>query len=118
MNWEGTVVFFGAGDLERTDRFYRQTLGLELFKDQGLCRIYRVPGGGMVGFCSHQEVVAGDKSPIITLLTADVDGCHDKLRLEGLEPEGKPRANPRFNIYHFFLRDPDGYCVEIQRFLD
>ena len=32
--------------------------------------------------------------------------------------EGSHRRNERFDIYNFFARDPDGYLVEIQRFLD
>jgi len=30
----------------------------------------------------------------------------------------KPSVNERFGIYHFFLKDPDGHRVEIQKFLD
>ena len=29
-----------------------------------------------------------------------------------------PALNPEYGIYHCFLRDPNGYLVEIQRFLD
>jgi hypothetical protein len=31
--------------------------------------------------------------------------------------EKPPAANPRYNIYHCFLRDPNGYLLEIRRFL-
>ena len=118
MNLEGSIVFFGVKNLEETDSFYRDKLGLELYKDQGLCRIYRVPGGGMLGFCTHQDVISREKSPIITLLTPDVDGWYKKLKEKGVEAGEEPKSNPRFKIYHFFLRDPDGYTLEIQRFLD
>ena len=30
--------------------------------------------------------------------------------------ETPPSANAEYNIYHCFLRDPDGYQIEIQRF--
>jgi len=63
MNLEGSIVFFGVKNLEETDSFYRDKLGLELYKDQGLCRIYRVPGGGMLGFCTHQDVISREKKP-------------------------------------------------------
>ncbi len=117
MNWEGAIVFFGVKDLERTDEFYQEYLGLELYKDQGLCRIYAVPDGGMLGFCTHKEVAIREKSPIITLLTPDVDGWFEHLQKKGVAIEEGPKKNPRFNIYHFFLQDPDGYTVEIQKFL-
>ncbi len=118
VKWEGSIVFVGITDMDKTDSFYREKLGLELYKDQGLCRIYKVPGGGMLGFCTHQEVVSRDKSPIITLLTPDVDACYKALRKMGIKVDEEPKSNPRFKIYHFFLQDPDGYTVEIQRFLD
>ncbi|MFO7952124.1 MAG: VOC family protein [Bacillota bacterium] len=117
MSFNGSIIFLGASDLERTDNFYREILGFELYKDQGLCRIYQVPGGGMIGFCTHQEVFSRGESPIITFLTSDVDGWYKKLIQEGFKMKNKPKTNPRFNIYHFFLSDPDGYTVEIQRFL-
>lgn len=118
MNWEGSIVFLGIKDMQQTDQFYRETLGLELYKDQGLCRIFRVPGGGLIGFCSHMAVTARGKSPILTFLTDDVDGWYARLKAGGARLEDEPKTNPRFNIYHFFLTDPDGYTVEIQRFLD
>lgn len=116
-NWSGLITFLGVSDLEATDHFYCQLLQLPLYKDQGLCRIYDVPGGGRLGFCTHQPVIKGKKSLILTLLTPDVDKTWQCLKSAGLNPE-PPVTNPRFNIYHFFLNDPDGYLVEIQCFLD
>jgi len=118
LSFNGSIAFFGVSDLTATDRFYREGLDLELYKDQGLCRIYRVPGGGMIGFCSHMAVTARDKSPILTFLAEDVDSWYAKLKEKGAEVGEEPKKNPHFNIYHFFLADPDGYTVEIQRFLD
>ncbi len=114
--WDGLIAFLGAADLETTHRFYNGLLALPLYKDQGLCRIYDVPGGGRLGFCSHMPVVKGEKTPIITLLTDDVDGVWQLLQSAGLKPK-PPVASPRFKIYHFFVYDPNGYLVEIQRFL-
>jgi len=116
--FSGSIVFFGTSDLEETNRFYHGMLGLALYKDQGLCRIYRAPGGGMIGFCTHMAVTAREKSPILTFLAEDVDGWYTSLKERGAVMEGGPKTNPRFNIYHFFLADPDGYSVEIQHFLD
>jgi len=118
LSFTGSIAFFGVSDLAATDEFYSNKLELELYKDQGLCRIYRVPGGGMIGFCSHMAVTAREKSPILTFLTEDVNGWYARLNERGAVMEGGPKSNPRFNIYHFFLVDPDGYTVEIQRFLD
>ena len=113
----GLIVFFGTKDLENTHRFYHETLGFPLFKDQGLCRIYDVEGGGKIGFCQHIETLKTEKSPIITLVVEDVDGYYNKLRKKSIEVMHPPRENPKFKIYHFFLEDPNGYTLEIQKFL-
>ncbi len=116
--WQGSVVFFGASSLDDVHAFYHGCLELPLYKDQGLCRIYEVPGGGMLGFCSHLAVQYEEKSPIITLLTDDVDGLYERVLEYGYRPETEPKVYSKFNIYHFFLKDPSGYTVEIQTFLD
>ncbi len=115
--WDGLIVFFGTEDMEATHQFYNQVLGLPLYKDQGVCRIYQVPGGGGLGFCTHVPVVKGEKTPILTLLTEDVDGLWKRLHDAGMKPQ-QPKTNDKFRIYHFFVPDPSGYTVEIQRFLD
>ena len=65
----------------------------------------RMPGG-----------IADDRL-IITFVTDDVDGCHARLSAASVPTDGPPRENPRYQIYHFFARDPAGYRVEVQRFL-
>ena len=117
MEYEGMIVFLGTDNLENTHSFYHDTLGLPLYKDQGLCRIYDVPGGGKIGFCEHMDISKSGKSPIITLLIDDVDGVYKRLSEKGVKIEKEPGVNPKFNIYHFFAKDPNGYYVEIQKFL-
>jgi len=117
MNYNGLIVFLGTNDLEKTHIFYHDSLGLPLYKDQGLCKIYDVPGGGRIGFCQHMNVSINGKSPIITLLVDDVDGSYKKLLESGVKIEKEPGVNTKFNIYHFFTIDPNGYYVEIQNFL-
>ena len=112
------VTFLYSRDLGRSVGFYRDDLGLAPVLDQGACRIFRVAGDAFLGVCS-----AGKREPrpggvILTLISPDVDAWHARLEARGVTLEGPPRRNERFNIYNFFARDPDGYLVEIQRFLD
>ncbi|OWZ82803.1 glyoxalase [Natranaerobius trueperi] len=118
INWTGIVTFFGTDDLEKVHNFYHNTLNLPLYKDQGACKIYQIPGDGLLGFCQHLETNSKYKSPIITLLADDVDQAYNNLVSMGYSPYSKPKLNPDFNIYHFFINDPDGYSLEIQKFLD
>lgn len=115
--YQGLILFLGTRDLQGVHRFYSGVLGLPLFLDQDSCRIYSVPGGGMVGFCLHLEVVAGRRTPMVTLVTHDVDKVFRAVVGAGIDTDGPPRFNPEFGIYHFFTKDPDGYTVEVQRFV-
>ena len=117
MDWEDSIVFLGVDNLDGVDEFYRKGLNLSLYKDQGVCKIYEVPGNGMIGFCTHMDKNVADKSPIITLLSDDVDGIYRKIKKTKYEIKHPPKINSDFNIYHFFLKDPEGYTVEIQKFL-
>ena len=55
---------------------------------------------------------------ILTLVTLDVDEWYELLRQKGVVFEKPPALNPAYQIYHCFLRDPNGYVIEIQRFED
>ncbi len=116
------VTFIYTHDLSASIAFYEGVLGLTLALDQGVCRIYRVAGGAYLGICHRDDAPAPDagrqRDVILTLVTHDVDGWHRHLAAHGIIFEQPPLYNPRFNIYHCFLRDPAGYLIEIQRFLD
>ena len=113
------VTFLYARDLEASSGFYGTTLGLTQVLDQGACRIFQVSRDGFVGVCQCRDDAAPARDGVIvTLVAEDVDGWYEKLISAGLPIEAPPALNPDFNIYHFFLRDPDGYLLEIQRFCD
>lgn len=118
MRWDGLIPFYGTKDLMRTHEFYSGLLGLSLYKDQKTCRIYEVRPGAYVGFCLHHPVVPEHLSPMITLLTPDVDAVFEHFVRAGVEVDKQPAVNPKYNIYHFFAKDPNGYKVEVQMFLD
>ena len=112
------VTFLYTPDLVTTARFYEQVLGLEMVLNQGVCRIYRVSRDGLVGFCQKDGVEPRPQTIILTLVTPDVDGWYERLTVQGVAFDKPPTFNPQYNIYHCFLRDPNGYLLEIQRFLD
>jgi len=115
--FDAGIAFCYTRDLKRTAQFYEETMGLPLVLDQGGCRIYEVSPGAYFGFCEREEVGTG-KGLILTFVTDDVDGWYERLSGRGVEFEKKPARNPEYNIYHCFLRDPNGYLLEIQRFED
>jgi len=117
MELDAGITFCVTHDLETAARFYEDILGLPLVLDQGRCRIYRVAGGAYLGFCERETDFNTD-GIILTLVTDDVDGWYKKLSSRGVEIEHEPRLKADYEIYHFFLRDPNGYLLEIQRFED
>jgi catechol 2,3-dioxygenase-like lactoylglutathione lyase family enzyme len=138
--FDAQITFLYTRDLEGTARFYEQTLGLPLKLDQGSCRIYRTSPDGYLGFCQRADAPGANTSPganaspgtdagpgaasdhgagqvILTLVTPEVDNWYERLRDRGVVFEKPPAENPTYRIYHCFLRDPNGYLIEIQRFL-
>lgn len=119
---DGQITFIYVGDLNASADFYERLLGFKLWLDQGTCRIYRVIGDAYLGICQTSAESKGrarqrPDNIILTIVTPDVDGWYHRLDEAGATPEHPPQTNDKYNIYHFFLRDPDGYLVEIQRFL-
>jgi catechol 2,3-dioxygenase-like lactoylglutathione lyase family enzyme len=116
--FEQVVFFIFVDDLERSSAFYGETLGLKMVLDQGACRIYQAAPNSFLGVCSHRKPPEDRSAVILTLVSDDVDGWSDYLLPFGLEFEKPPQLYEKFNIYHLFVRDPDGYLVEIQQFRD
>jgi len=124
LSFDQQVTFLYVKDLGLSERFYSETLGLELVLNQGLARIYRVgSGNAFLGIClssAVQQAPPQDRAPlgvIVTFVTNDVDGAYAALRAKGVVFEKPPALNTTYNIYNCFFRDPDGYLLEIQTFL-
>ena len=112
------VTFIYVDDLEVSHGFYADTLGLELVLTQAHCRIYRVASGGFLGICRTGDRPTTPQGVILTLVRDDVDEYCARLAALGVTFDTEPQHNDRFAIYHAFLRDPDGYLIEVQRFDD
>jgi catechol 2,3-dioxygenase-like lactoylglutathione lyase family enzyme len=112
------ITFVYVRDLNASAAFYGGVLGLPLARDQGGCLIYRAAPNAYVGVCKREDVTPQTDSVILTLVTDDVEGWHAQAQAAGAEIEGPPAHNDHYRITHCFLRDPDGYRIEIQRFDD
>ncbi|MHA1670343.1 MAG: VOC family protein [Promethearchaeota archaeon] len=58
------------------------------------------------------------KSPILTFVTENIDEIYEDLLNKGAKISQPPQKSPKFKIYHFFMKDPNGYTIEVQKFLD
>ena len=114
-----SITWVYTPDLPGTCAFYAEKLGLPQVFDQGLCRLFRWSPTSFIGVCQvrpgrHVE----PKGVVITLVTPDVDGWHRHVLARGITPEAPPQHSGRFNVYSFFVNDPNGYKLEFQTFLD
>lgn len=112
------IVFLPAPHWEATREFYERVLGLRLALEQVDCVIYQVAGAGYLGFCNRAETPQPAERVILTLVSSEVDEWHARLLAHGVEITKPPAHNERYQIYHLFARDPNGYLIEIQRFDD
>ena len=119
---DSQITFLYTDDLGQTARFYEETIGVRLKLDQGTCRIYQLTQNSYLGFCQRKGTSAPplESAPpetIFTIVTADVDGWYEYLKERNVALQDPPSVNLDYDIYHFFLRDPNGYLLEIQQFL-
>ena len=117
--FDGFVTFIYTPDTERAFRFYEEDLGLPLIHDEGVARIYGIAARAYLGVC--RESTARPCRPegvCLSLVCDDVDGWYERLTARGIVCEGPPEALPQYGVYSFFLRDPDGHLIEVQRFDD
>ncbi len=115
MEVTSIIHFYGTHDLSKCFDFYINRLGFTLYKDQGICHIYRVTDTSFIGFCEHIPVVNQERSPIITLVVDDVWRVYHTWKL--WTDIHEPVITEKFRIEHFFATDPNGYTLEVQRFL-
>ncbi len=115
---KGQVMFLPTDNHQKIIDFYEGVLGLELVRDQTLCRIYKTGPTSYLGFCDRGYGIPTDYRVVITLLIDDVDGVYKVLKDQGIATESTPALSERFNVYQFFVRDPNGYLIEVQRFIE
>lgn len=116
-DFDQQITFLLVADLEASTTFYRDVLGLAVVLDQGDCRILRITETAFIGICERSDR-ADPGAVLITLVTDKVDERHQQLIAASVTCEKTPQLNPRYNVYHAFYRDPDGFLVEVQQFRD
>lgn len=113
---ESMVVFYPCLDINKTSDFYQNIIELKLYQDQGQCRIFDT-GYGYLGFCEYDDHVLATKTCISFNLENEkaVDDTYLKMKGLGMSGLTKPQKHPKFEVYSFFMKDPNGYTVEFQK---
>ncbi len=121
MKIQYPITFFYYRDLEQVIPFYQDILGLDLVRDQGWCKIFSVNNMaylGLVDEAAGSVSVSEQKSVLLTLVVDDVDAWYEHFKDRSASVLGPPEWHEEIGVYCFFLMDPAGYKIEIQRFKD
>ncbi len=106
------IIFSKTEDLTKIKDFYL-TLGATIWLDQTDCIIFK-HDNFLFGFCSRGEVSSGWLMTFFYQSKEEVDEIYQIFREYANE---KPIYNEKYNIYHFFIKDPEGRDIEFQAFL-
>ena len=118
-NITSQITWVYTDDLEHTSNFYENLLGLKLVIDEGSARIFQVSSTAQIGVCAaFENRIVEPQGGMITLVTTEVDEWYSQLTSKGVTIKNPPCVLEKFNIYTFFLEDPNGYVIEIQQFLE
>ena len=106
------IVFWKTRALTVMKDFYTRRVGMSVWLEQEDCVIL-AHGNMLVGFCSREDVDAGG---LITVFYPDRDLVDAAYEGFAADADAPPRANEKYEIYHFFAKDPEGRDLEFQSF--
>jgi catechol 2,3-dioxygenase-like lactoylglutathione lyase family enzyme len=105
-------LFVLVSDLERSRRFYVDTLGLEVLMDgAGYVRLGGA-GGFHIGMEEGSPEQIGSDGIEIVIHVDDVDRRYEEMSAAGIVFDSAPADQP-WGARHAWLRDPDGYRLSI-----
>jgi hypothetical protein len=108
------IVFLSTRDMGSISDFYIERIGMEKWMEQEDCIILK-HGNLLLGFCQRDRA---DTCGIITFFFETEREVDEYYRIFRDCAESPPKLNDKYNIYHFFCRDPEGRRVEFQKFND
>jgi len=114
------ITFFYYEDLEKAAKFYQEVMGFELVIDQGFAKIFKVANSAYMGVVDEKKGAhrANPIKPVeLTVIVSDPDAWYVYLKEKGIEPISEPRTLDELNLRMFLVNDPEGYLIEIQKFL-
>jgi predicted enzyme related to lactoylglutathione lyase len=106
-------VLLHPTDLDRSLRFYEQTIGLAIYREWGSGSsrsvVFFLGGGGLL------EVSGGSPRPPteatgLVLQVRDLGATRSSLVERGVSPEAEPELKP-WGLLEMTVRDPDGLAL-------
>ena len=122
LGLQATVLWLYYRDMERMERFYRDTFGHDIIVDQGWAKVFAVSSAGYLGLVDgerglHQST--DEKSVTVSFFTDDVEGWFDYMQgVEGFEFRTGELGEESGRVTTLVGYDPEGYFLEWDTFLD
>ena len=108
-------VLVRPSDLDRSERFYRDTLGLHVYREYGSGAERGVVfflGGGFLELSGAARSVGNDRRMALWLQVPDIQAAAAELRSKGVVIEEPPERKP-WGLWEMAIRDPDGLRLVI-----
>jgi len=109
---KGGIVFIRTNMLDSIKSFYMNEAGCDLWLEQAHCVILR-HGNQLIGFCQADQP---DMDGLLTFFYSNREYVDEMYRKLGHLAENPPMDNPKYLIYHFYAKDPEGRRIEFQWF--
>ena len=114
-------IAINVADLERSERFYVDVLGLEVLNriqtpDVEELIVGSASGGSQLILARHADgrpVVAGGGMWKVYVATDDVQAAFRRAVDAGAEVVAEPRHLEQFKVTIGFVHDPDGHLIEL-----
>jgi catechol 2,3-dioxygenase-like lactoylglutathione lyase family enzyme len=106
-------VLLHPADLERSLRFYEQTIGLAIYREWGdgssRSVVFFLGGGGLLEVSGSSPRPPSEATGLV-LQVRDLDATRASLVERGVFPEAEPDLKP-WGLLEMTVRDPDGLVL-------
>jgi catechol 2,3-dioxygenase-like lactoylglutathione lyase family enzyme len=120
LNIKANHVFFYYRNLARAQKFYEETLGLKRVLDYGFASIHQISPTTFVGLVDEtrgMHKTTESKSVTLSFISEEVDAWYQYLIGEGVGMHRPLKDATRHPTRGFVARDPEGYFLEFETFL-
>lgn len=116
MGIRRSVPDLTAADLARTRTFYRDFLGFSVGMDMGWIVNFVSPDNPTAQVIAMEADQTAEVQPDVTIEVDDVDELHTRAVEFGFQVV-HPLTDESWGVRRFFVRDPDGYVVNVMSHL-
>jgi len=121
LDIQANMTFFYYKDLAGAADFYENLLGLQLVLDYGFARGYRISKTSFICLVDETKGMhktTEPKTATLSFISREVDGWYHYLKAKGVKMHSPLRNSTRLPIRGFVARDPEGYFLEFETFLE